>query len=117
MEFIINSVSDKNLRAKKNRQLVGQVPQTNRSNAEIKIFKNQRPPAEVAPAPSRGHPDTPALLLVAADYYWRLRSMWIELRDIHKHYGLVKANNGVNLTVSPGRIHGFWARMGPAKAP
>jgi hypothetical protein len=26
-----------------------------------------RPPAEVAPAPSRGHPHTPQLLLVVAD--------------------------------------------------
>jgi len=25
-----------------------------------KILKNQRPPAEVAPAPSRGHPHTPS---------------------------------------------------------
>ena len=32
---------------------------------EIKILKNQRPPAEVAPAPSRGHPHSPALLVVA----------------------------------------------------
>jgi len=26
----------------------------------LKKFKNQRPPAEVAPAPSRGHPHTPS---------------------------------------------------------
>jgi len=29
------------------------------------LFKNQRPPAEVAPAPFRGHPHTLALLVVA----------------------------------------------------
>jgi len=29
------------------------------------LLKNQRPPAEVAPAPSRGHPNTPTLLGVA----------------------------------------------------
>ena len=42
--------------------------------------------------------------------------MWIELRDIHKHYGLVKANNGVNLTVSPGRIHGILGENGAGKS-
>jgi hypothetical protein len=32
-------------------------------------LKNQRPPAEVAPAPSRGHPHTPSsALLVVADF-------------------------------------------------
>jgi len=31
------------------------------------LFKNQRPPAEVAPAPSRGHPIIPPALLVVAD--------------------------------------------------
>jgi hypothetical protein len=33
--------------------------------AEINFEINQRPPAEVAPVPSRGHPHTPALLVVA----------------------------------------------------
>jgi len=31
------------------------------------LFKNQRSPAEVAPAPSRGHILTPPALLVTAD--------------------------------------------------
>ena len=42
--------------------------------------------------------------------------MWIELRDIHKHYGLVKANNGVNLSVSPGSIHGILGENGAGKS-
>ncbi len=42
--------------------------------------------------------------------------MWIELRDIHKHYGPVKANNGVNLRISPGRIHGILGENGAGKS-
>ena len=42
--------------------------------------------------------------------------MWIELQDIHKHYGLVKANNGVNLRVAPGRIHGILGENGAGKS-
>jgi hypothetical protein len=30
-----------------------------------KFLKNQRPPVEVTPAPSRGHPHTPKLVVVA----------------------------------------------------
>jgi hypothetical protein len=49
------------------------VIKTDRSDLkEIKkiLFKNQRPPAEVARAPSRGHPHTPRLtLLVVADLH------------------------------------------------
>ena len=42
--------------------------------------------------------------------------MWIELQDIHKHYGLVKANDGVNLKVAPGRIHGILGENGAGKS-
>jgi len=42
--------------------------------------------------------------------------MWIELQDIHKHYGPVKANNGVNLKVAPGRIHGILGENGAGKS-
>jgi simple sugar transport system ATP-binding protein len=42
--------------------------------------------------------------------------MWIELRDIHKHYGPVKANNGISFTVSPGRIHGILGENGAGKS-
>jgi hypothetical protein len=38
----------------------------------LKIPKNQRPPAELAPAPSRGHPHTPSLVadLLRLKYKW-----------------------------------------------
>ena len=42
--------------------------------------------------------------------------MWIELQDIHKHYGPVKANNGVNLKIAPGRIHGILGENGAGKS-
>jgi simple sugar transport system ATP-binding protein len=45
-----------------------------------------------------------------------MRHMWIELQDIHKHYGLVKANNGINLKVAPGRIHGILGENGAGKS-
>ena len=47
---------------------------TNRSDkTEIKkFFKNQRPPAEVAPAPTRGHPHTPS----SAGGRWFLLAIW-----------------------------------------
>ena len=42
--------------------------------------------------------------------------MWIELQDIHKHYGPVKANNGVDLKVAAGRIHGILGENGAGKS-
>lgn len=42
--------------------------------------------------------------------------MWIECQDIHKHYGPVKANNGINLTISPGSIHGLLGENGAGKS-
>ncbi|MGD8210552.1 MAG: ATP-binding cassette domain-containing protein, partial [Desulfobacterales bacterium] len=42
--------------------------------------------------------------------------MWIELRDIHKHYGPVKANNGVDLRIDAGRIHGILGENGAGKS-
>lgn len=42
--------------------------------------------------------------------------MWIELQDIHKHYGPVKANNGVNLRIAPGRIRGILGENGAGKS-
>ncbi|MGD8257074.1 MAG: ATP-binding cassette domain-containing protein, partial [Desulfobacterales bacterium] len=42
--------------------------------------------------------------------------MWIELQDIHKHYGPVKANNGINLKVVPGCIHGVLGENGAGKS-
>jgi len=42
--------------------------------------------------------------------------MWIEFRDIHKHYGAVRANNGISLTVAPGTIHGILGENGAGKS-
>ena len=42
--------------------------------------------------------------------------MRIELRDIHKYYGAVKANYGINLTVVPGSIHGILGENGAGKS-
>ena len=40
----------------------------------------------------------------------------IELRDIHKHFGTVKALQGVSLTVQPGSIHGIIGENGAGKS-
>jgi len=42
--------------------------------------------------------------------------MRIELQDIHKYYGSVRANNGVSLTVAPGTIHGILGENGAGKS-
>ncbi len=42
--------------------------------------------------------------------------MWIKLQDIHKHYGNIKANNGISLTVAPGTIHGILGENGAGKS-
>ena len=42
--------------------------------------------------------------------------MQIELRDIHKYFGRVKANNGINLTVDAGEIHGILGENGAGKS-
>jgi len=42
--------------------------------------------------------------------------MKIELKEIHKHYGPVKANNGVSLCVEPGTIHGVLGVNGAGKS-
>lgn len=42
--------------------------------------------------------------------------MDLELRDIHKHFGKVRANDGVSLKVSPGRIHGVLGENGAGKS-
>jgi simple sugar transport system ATP-binding protein len=43
-------------------------------------------------------------------------TMRIELQDIHKHYGPVRANNGVSLTIEPGEIHGILGENGAGKS-
>ncbi len=42
--------------------------------------------------------------------------MQIELQDIHKYYGPVKANDGVDLKVLPGEIHGILGENGAGKS-
>ncbi|MFO7707072.1 MAG: ATP-binding cassette domain-containing protein [Desulfobacterales bacterium] len=42
--------------------------------------------------------------------------MRVELVDIHKHFGPVKANDGVNLTVLPGELHGILGENGAGKS-
>jgi simple sugar transport system ATP-binding protein len=42
--------------------------------------------------------------------------MRVELVDIHKHYGAVKANDGVTLTVAPGELHGILGENGAGKS-
>ncbi|OQX01955.1 MAG: hypothetical protein BWK80_58910 [Desulfobacteraceae bacterium IS3] len=42
--------------------------------------------------------------------------MRILLQNIHKHYGAVKANNGISLTVEPGTIHGILGENGAGKS-
>ncbi len=42
--------------------------------------------------------------------------MRIELQDIHKYYGAVKANNGVSLTIEPGEILGILGENGAGKS-
>ena len=42
--------------------------------------------------------------------------MQIELKNIHKHYGPVRANDGVNLKVEAGSIHGILGENGAGKS-
>ncbi len=42
--------------------------------------------------------------------------MKIVLKDIHKHFGPVKANNGISLAVLPGTIHGVLGENGAGKS-
>jgi simple sugar transport system ATP-binding protein len=40
----------------------------------------------------------------------------IELHDIHKHYGTLRANDGISLTIRPGAIHGILGENGAGKS-
>ena len=42
--------------------------------------------------------------------------MRIELRDIHKYYGFIRANDGISLSVTPGTIHGILGENGAGKS-
>ncbi len=41
--------------------------------------------------------------------------MKVELTDIHKHFGPVRANDGVSMTLEPGTIHGLLGENGAGK--
>jgi len=43
-------------------------------------------------------------------------TMQIELQDIHKYYGPIKANNGINLKVEARQIHGILGENGAGKS-
>ena len=40
----------------------------------------------------------------------------LEMRNIHKSYGSVRANRGIDLTVPPGRIVGLLGENGSGKS-
>ncbi len=42
--------------------------------------------------------------------------MSLELRDIHKHFGPVRANDGISLTVEAGALHGLLGENGAGKS-
>ena len=42
--------------------------------------------------------------------------MALEIRDIHKHFGPVRANDGVSLTVAEGSLHGILGENGAGKS-
>ena len=42
--------------------------------------------------------------------------MTLELRDIHKHFGDVRANDGVSLTIEAGTLHGLLGENGAGKS-
>jgi general nucleoside transport system ATP-binding protein len=42
--------------------------------------------------------------------------MHVELRDIHKHFGSLHANDGISLTFEPGRIYGVLGENGAGKS-
>jgi len=42
--------------------------------------------------------------------------MKVELKNIHKHFGSIFANNGVTLTVEPGTLHGLLGENGAGKS-
>lgn len=42
--------------------------------------------------------------------------MLIELQNIHKHYGHVKANDGISLVIKTGTIHGILGENGAGKS-
>jgi ABC-type uncharacterized transport system ATPase subunit len=46
---------------------------------------------------------------------WRCRIVKVQLRDIHKHFGPVRANDGCSVTIRSGTIHGLLGENGAGK--
>ena len=42
--------------------------------------------------------------------------MKVELRDIHKSFGTIRANEGVTLSIEPGTLHGLLGENGAGKS-
>lgn len=42
--------------------------------------------------------------------------MGLELRNIHKHFGPVRANDGISITVETGTLHGLLGENGAGKS-
>jgi simple sugar transport system ATP-binding protein len=42
--------------------------------------------------------------------------MRIKLQDIHKHYGKVRANNGIDMNIAPSSVHGILGENGAGKS-
>ena len=42
--------------------------------------------------------------------------MHLEFQNIHKYYGRVRANEGIDLTLEPGRIYGLLGENGAGKS-
>jgi simple sugar transport system ATP-binding protein len=45
-----------------------------------------------------------------------MHTMRVDLNDIHKHFGPVRANQGITMTVHPGSIHGILGENGAGKS-
>jgi ABC-type uncharacterized transport system ATPase subunit len=66
---------------------------------------------EKPPPSSRYLPETGRFVLPG-----KKRFMRIALRDIRKHYGKVKANDGIDLEIAEGSIHGILGENGAGKS-
>ena len=42
--------------------------------------------------------------------------MGLELRNIHKHFGPIRANDGISITVETGPLHGLLGENGAGKS-
>src|SRR6187402_3592735 len=97
---------------------------TSRSGTRSSCSRASRAPARLrdrgdpAPHGRGGHPTSPSTFIPArpgpgAHGPCRVS---LELRDIHKHFGAVRANDGINLTVAGGSLHGLLGENGAGKS-